>query len=70
MAESQGERLARLEERTEHITERLEIILRHVEDLQRQSQNVRGGIVLITALGGIITMAFNFWDKIGGIFHK
>lgn len=70
MPESQGERLSRLEERVDNVKESVEKILETVEELRSQSQYVRGGIVLITAIGGIITVVLGWWEKLGGLFHK
>jgi vacuolar-type H+-ATPase subunit I/STV1 len=68
--ETQVERLARLEERADIMKETVDKILATVEELKTQSQYVRGGIVLITALGGIITVILGWWEKLGGLFHK
>jgi septal ring factor EnvC (AmiA/AmiB activator) len=64
--ESSDVRIARLEERFNSLQEDIQRILATVEELKQQSQWVRGGVVILAGLGGIITFAFEVWDKLKG----
>jgi hypothetical protein len=62
--EADNIRLARVEERLLSAQEDIATILKTVEELKKQSQWVRGGIVLIVAVGGLFTWISNIWEAI------
>lgn len=62
--ESHEVRLARLEERFNAAHDDIAQILKTVEELKQQSQWVRGGVVILAGLGGIVTFFVQIWDKV------
>lgn len=58
--------VARLEERVITISKNVDTLTKSVDSLETQAQWVRGGIILIVAIGGIVTWLANIFGNLFG----